>query len=269
MAADLTPSAIASAPDRIRDPSFATTLAHGFQILAAFRGGATSLSNGELATLTGLSRPTVSRLTYTLASLGYLRRGERGRFEVGLGVLAAAYPLLASQKIRQLARPLMRDYANFSGGTVSLTMPFGLDHIYIETVRTADVIPHTPEIGFTAPMAKTAAGRALLSLYDEAEIAAYIAAIRTERPEWENLLREATLPGIAQCRRDGFALSLGDWRPEILGVAAPIRRMPNGDCLAVNCGIPAFRFSREQVVQECGPRIEGLARAIAALAENL
>ena len=93
------------------DPSFATTLAHGLDVLAAFRNGAGSLSNADLAQHTGLSRPTVSRLTYTLAQLGYLKRDAKGRFELGLGVLAAAYPVLSALKVRQLARPLMRDFA--------------------------------------------------------------------------------------------------------------------------------------------------------------
>jgi len=70
------------------DPSFATTLAHGLDVLAAFRSGSGSLSNADLAGSTGLSRPTVSRLTHTLAQLGYLKRDARGRFELGLGILA-------------------------------------------------------------------------------------------------------------------------------------------------------------------------------------
>src|SRR5205814_6482983 len=44
------------------DPSFATTLAHGLYVLAAFRNRNGSLSNADLALHTGLSRPTVSRL---------------------------------------------------------------------------------------------------------------------------------------------------------------------------------------------------------------
>src|SRR4029078_4281603 len=82
------------------DPSFATTLAHGLDVLAAFRNGSGSLSNADLAAHTGLSRPTVSRLTYTLAQLGYLKRDAKGRFELGLGILAAAYPGLSAVKMR-------------------------------------------------------------------------------------------------------------------------------------------------------------------------
>ena len=56
-----------------------------------------------------------------------------------------------------------------------------------------------------------------------------------------------------------------EWRREIFGVAAPLYRTPSGDCLSVNCGIPSFRFSAEQIERECGPRILGLARSIRSL----
>jgi DNA-binding IclR family transcriptional regulator len=249
------------------DPAFATTLAHGLDVLAAFRNGR-SLSNGDLALRTGLSRPTVSRLTYTLAHLGYLKRDARGRFELGLGILAAAYPVLSALKVRQLARPLMRDFAAYAGGTVSIAMPFGLDFIYVETLRTTDAVPHVPDVGFTGSLAPTAVGRALLTLFTEDELQLYIRTVKSERPEEFEYVQARTLPDIELYRKRGFAISLGEWRREIFGVAAPLYRTAAGDCLAVNCGIPSFRFSAEQIERECGPRILGLARSIRALVEN-
>src|SRR3984957_15101927 len=165
------------------DPSFATTLAHGLDVLAAFRNGGGPLSNADLAGATGLSRPTVSRLTYTLAQLGYLKRDARGRFALGLGILAAAYPVLSALKVRQLARPLMRDFAAYAGGTVSIAMPFGLDFIYVETLRTTDAVPHVPDVGFTGTMATTAVGRALLSLFTRDELTSHLQTVQAQRPE--------------------------------------------------------------------------------------
>jgi len=109
---------------------------------------------------------------------------------------------------------------------------------------------------------------ALLSLYTEDELDAYVASIKAERPEDADYVTRRTLPDIALCKERGFAVSLGEWRREIFGVAAPLYRAPNGDCLSVNCGIPSFRFSAEQVERECGPRILGLARSIRALVED-
>src|SRR6201996_5592630 len=250
------------------DPSFATTLAHGLDLLAAFRNSSGSLSNAELALHTGLSRPTVSRLTYTLAQLGYLKRNAKGRFEPGLGILATAYPVLSALKVRQMARPLMREFAAYAGGTVSIAMPFGLDFIYVETLRTTDAVPHVPDVGFTGSLATTAVGRALLSLFTPDELAQYVQTVKAERPEELDYVRTRTLPDIELCKERGFGVSLGEWRREIFGVAAPIYRTPSGDCLSVNCGIPSFRFSAEQIERECGPRILGLARSIRSLATN-
>ncbi len=223
------------------DPSFATTLAHGLDVLAVFRNGSGSLSNADLAASTGLSRPTVSRLTYTLAQLGYLKRDAKGRFELGLGILAAAYPVLSALKVRQLARPLMRDFAAYTGGTVSIAMPFGLDFIYVETLRTTDAVPHVPDVGFTGTLATTAVGRALLSIATKEELEAYVANVKAERPEEAEYVERRMLPDIELCKERGFGVSLGD------------------------CGIPSFRFSSEQIERECGPRILGLARSIRSL----
>src|ERR1043165_4690747 len=185
------------------DPSFATTLAHGLDVLAAFRNSAGPLSNAELAAHTGLSRPTVSRLTYTLAQLGYLKRDTKG-FVLGLGVLAAAYPVLSALKVRQLARPLMRDFAAYAGGTVSIAMPFGLDFIYVETLRTTDAVPHVPDVGFAASLAPTAVGRALLSLYSSDELDGYVARVKADRPDEADYVERRTLPDIALCKERGF-----------------------------------------------------------------
>src|SRR5215475_4294854 len=250
------------------DPSFATTLAHGLDLLAAFRNGPGPLSNADLAAFTGLSRPTVSRLTYTLAQLGYLRRDAKGRFELGLGVLATAYPLLSAISVRRTARPLMREFAAYAGGTVSIAMPFGLDFIYVETLRTTDAVPHLPDVGFSSSLAPTAVGRALLSLYSKDELNTYVKRVTKERPGEADYVERRTLPDIELCKERGFAVSLGEWRREIFGVAAPLYRTASGDCLSVNCGIPSFRFSAEQVERECGPRILGLARSIRSLVED-
>ena len=55
------------------DAAFATTLAKGLVVLEAFKAATPLLGNMELSTRTGIPRPTVARLTHTLAELGYLR----------------------------------------------------------------------------------------------------------------------------------------------------------------------------------------------------
>jgi DNA-binding IclR family transcriptional regulator len=180
-------------------------------------------------------------------------------------VLAIAYPLLSALKVRQMASPLMRNFTADAGGTVSIAMPFDLDFIDVETLRTTDAVPHLPDVGFASSLAPTAVGRTLLSLFTDDELRAYVEQVKCKRLDEVAYVTRRTLPGIAPCKERGFAVSLGEWRPEIFGVAAPLYRTTTGGCLAVNCGILSFCFAAEQVERECGPRILGLARSIRAL----
>ena len=54
------------------DRKFVTALARGLEVLRVFTPTEGLLGNGEIAERTGLPKPTVSRLTYTLTKLGYL-----------------------------------------------------------------------------------------------------------------------------------------------------------------------------------------------------
>lgn len=249
------------------DPSFATTLARGLQLLDAFRSGETWLSNAELAQRSGLSRPTVSRLSGTLARIGYLKKNPAGRFKLGIRVLGIAYPLLAGIRVRQVARPLMREFAEQAGGAVSIGMAEGANLIYLETTRSSQNFPHIPEIGFSCPLVSSGIGRAAMSLMSAAEEEATFARIEGEQPALYATMRERALAGIADCRSQGWCAALGDWRPEIFAVAAPLLRTEDGECLSINCGIPSYRVSPEQV-REFGPKLLSLASAIRGLADN-
>src|SRR3546814_18540648 len=60
-------------------PQYASTLANGLAVLGCFAGGALALGNKDIAEQLNMARPTVSRLTFTLVGLGYLRRNPRHR----------------------------------------------------------------------------------------------------------------------------------------------------------------------------------------------
>ncbi|MEE3101429.1 MAG: helix-turn-helix domain-containing protein, partial [Pseudomonadota bacterium] len=83
------------------DRKFVWSLARAFELLHAFRPGQGPLGNAELSARTGLPKATVTRLTYTLTQLGYLRQSEiDGRYQPSPALLAIAYPVLANIGIR-------------------------------------------------------------------------------------------------------------------------------------------------------------------------
>jgi DNA-binding IclR family transcriptional regulator len=249
----------------IPDPFFATTLARGLEVLAAFRPEDRDLSNSELAARTSLTRPTVSRLANTLLKLGYLRRSDSGRYVLSTRVLRIAYPVLAQLRLRQIARPLMREFAEQARGTVSIGTLDGIDLIYVETIRMTESNDFVPDIGVSLPLVLAAMGRALLSMLPDDARSATLARIRHDSPElWKRYGRN-TERAIAQCRERGYCASFGDFRPEIHAVAAPLLTSSQGEVFAINCGIPVYRLKSGELEREIGPRLAALAGAIRAL----
>jgi DNA-binding IclR family transcriptional regulator len=89
------PSAEAVLAESAGDAAFATTLAKGLVVLEAFDAQAILLGNMELSARTGMPRPTVARLTHTLAELGYLRYDQDlAKYCLGARALRMAHPLL-------------------------------------------------------------------------------------------------------------------------------------------------------------------------------
>jgi len=87
-AVNLAPAAVADASE---DRRFITALARGLELLRCFKPQDRWLAHQELARRTGLPHATVSRLSFTLTSLGYLRhRPASGEYALSPAVLSLA-----------------------------------------------------------------------------------------------------------------------------------------------------------------------------------
>ena len=248
------------------DAAFATTLAKGLVVLEAFKAGAAMLGNMEISVRTGIPRPTVARLTHTLAELGYLRYDrDLAKYRPGARALLLLYPLLSGMPFRQVARPLMQDLAESVGGTVSIGLLDGTATIYVETARSGNV-GHFPDIGMPIPVVKTAMGRASAAILSGADAALLEERMRADDAAAWAAYRDNYRAGIRQCAERGFCTCFGEYMSSIHAVATPLFYARGlNQAFAINCGIPAFRLQPGQLEDEIGPRIRALAASIRSL----
>ena len=245
------------------DRQFATTLARGLEILHCFTPRDSQLGNTELALRTGMAKSTISRFTYTLTRLGYLRINRlNNKYQLGSAVLSIGYPLLASLNIRQIAKPFMRELADHIRGSVSLGMRDRLNVVYLESSRSTAPIRHPPDIGLTYPVARTAMGRALLAACSREERDALLNEIKVKTPSDWHMFHERIEKSIQEFGKYGFCTSYGDLRREVHAVAVPMRPMPDGEILVFNCGVPTFLLKSGELASEIGPRLVALVRSI-------
>jgi DNA-binding IclR family transcriptional regulator len=246
-----------------RDRQFANTLARGLAVLRCFKVGEPLLGNKEIAQRTGLPKATVSRLAHTLIELGYLRRNaEFGKYELASAVLSLGYPLLGNMRIRQVARPFMKELADHVNGSVSAGLRDHVNMVYVETCRANEALPRRPDIGSSLPIVQSAMGRAWLAAATEAEREHALREIRHQTPEAWRSHRAAVEQGYRDQRARGFCISHGDWEEGTWAVAVPMRRRAGEETLVFNCSTPALGARKRQLETEIGPRLVAMVRSI-------
>ncbi len=253
-------------PKSVTEKTGSATLEKGLEVLAAFASSHEAQTSADIAASLGLPRPTVSRLIATLVQLGYLRRVTRGKFEVASRTLTLGYPVLSRLAARQRARPLMREFSERIGGSVSIAVPSDLDYVLIETIDITNAMSHIPDIGYSSPIASTATGRALLAAMAEPQRDTYIERVKRLRPsEWKQH-GKSMLASVSQCLDVGFCFIRDTWRPQHFGVASPLGRTTRGEALAINCAMPSWKMSEEQLKEaQLGPRLMSLASELRAI----
>lgn len=252
-----------SGRSRHPDPDFATTLAHGLALLQCFRMGDATLSNKALAERTGLSKATVSRLTYTLAARGLLQYdAELCRYRLGSTTLSLAYPLLASLGIRQIARARMAQLADQVGGSVSLGMRDRLHMVYVETSRGHEARNFRPDIGGSVPMLATAIGRAWLCGAPRALRESLLEALRDSDGEQWRSYRSGWEATRRTFEAHGYCPCVGGWVQEVHAVAVPLRHEIDGEMLVFNCGVPSSRMTLARLEREIAPLLLEMVGAI-------
>lgn len=248
-----------------KDRKFVEALSRGLNVLRAFSQGSVILGNQDIARLTGLPKPTVSRMTYTLTQLGYLSYSSQlEKYQLSSGVLALGYAYVSNLKVRQLAKPYMDEFARRNNMSVGLTCRDRLYMIYVENRLPPDASMLRMEIGLKLPMATTSAGRAYFAAIpdDDREIlrSNMVTKYGDRWPEFEPGLEQA----LSDYKTHGFCLSLGDWDRNINSAGVPVF-LQDGTVMALTCAAPSYLVTAEQLKGSIAHELAMLASDIESL----
>ena len=249
----------ADAPRGAEERYFITALARGLEVLACFRSADKGLSNQQIAERCGLPKSTVTRITYTLTTLGYLAQEPGGRYLLGSATLGLGSAMLARLDIRQLARPMMQELAEFSGTTVSIAMRDRLSMIYVEVCRSSAALALALQVGSRMPLAASAIGRAYLVKAPEQERKDILDRCRELDELAYTALRDGLEKGLRDYAQYGCTTSFGDWQKDVNGIAVSFYPIGGNQLMSMNCGGPSSSVSREFLLDEVRPRLIEIA----------
>ncbi|WP_102223207.1 IclR family transcriptional regulator [Acidimangrovimonas sediminis] len=247
------------------DRAFVTALARGLEVLRCFRPNETTLTNQDIAQRTGLPKPTVTRLTYTLKKLGYLVHSERtGTYRLGAGVLSLGYGVLAGMEIGERAAEEMR--ALCEGPNPHITAALGERHrlkvVYMAVSRSHQAVALSMSVGARLPLFHSAIGRAILVAMPERERAHMVYLATQEAPGDAPKIRESLARAEADYARYGFVTAFGDWHAHVHGIAVPVVSLDGDRIYGMNVGGPAFLVTPEELIGDYGDRLKAAAATL-------
>jgi DNA-binding IclR family transcriptional regulator len=237
-----------------------------FEALAKSEEG---VSLAELSVTIGAPKSSLLGILRSMVALGYMEHGH-GLYRLGPKSFRLAADILAIRRFPNLVRPILQDLAGKSGETVFLVV---LDRLaqrvtYADIIDSANPVRYTVPTGTTRPLYVSSGGQMLLAYQDPAFVDAYIRATRLEPLTPRTITDPKQLrERLAQIRREGFSISLGETVPGAAGIAAPIFNADGSVGTGLLIGAPIDRFEQElpelkRLLREATTRVSGIAQAL-------
>jgi len=189
--------------------------------LARENGG---LRVGTIARRLGLDRTTAFRLVVTLEACGLVERvAATKEVKLGVGVFEIGSAYIRSTDLHSVARPLMIDLALRVKESVHWAILSGDKAVCIDKIDSPRGLGTTSKIGGAVPLNSSSVGKVLLAFQPEEARERLLASMALPRLTERTVTSAVVLrQEIADIRRRGYSLSLGEGEPDMACVAAPI-----------------------------------------------
>jgi IclR family pca regulon transcriptional regulator len=238
-------------PRRDDDPNFIEAIARGFDVVRAFTPHRPEMTLSEVATATGLARPTARRILLTLESLGYVRSRPEGGFALTPRVLDLGMTYVQATGLWGVARPHMQDLVARTHESTSVAQLDGSDIVYVARVAVPKIIALSASIGTRFPAAQTSLGKVLLAGLEPDELDKALAEPSRSGVEPRRPLDRAELDEVLRdVRAKGWVLTDQELAAGIRSVAAPLRDGTGRVIAAMNVTVHAAETSVETLTGE-------------------
>jgi DNA-binding IclR family transcriptional regulator len=218
-------------------PNSAASLTRGLEILRAFGPGDSTLGNLDLIERTGLPKATVSRLTYALVRLGYLRYDENlGRYSIGAATVSLGYSALRSMPIVHIAQPILQDLADETGVAAAIGTRDGLEMIYLANCRSMGPVTLQLNVGSHLPIWRTAMGLAYMAAMNLSKRQEILGSLVASDPENETQIRKNVEGAVSSFVKDGFVGTYGTWYSYINAIGIAFRPEDGSPLVGLTCG---------------------------------
>ncbi len=238
------------------------TVARAISILRAFSRDKTELGVTELSAQLGLSKTIVFRLAQTLMKYDLLERDAgSARYRIGFGAFEIGL-LFRKAALDREAEPHMRALVEKTGLTSQLAVFHRNQMVIVASEEATAPLRYSVAVGETRALHSSAVGKAALSTFDDARVAAILAesGMPKRTPKTITSLRRLMID-LRQVRQRGYAVN---WQENTVGVASVAAPIPSRQLTApavISLAFPISHVARKQ--------IPSIGRLLKAAAESI
>lgn len=245
------------------DRQFVTALGRGLTLLTGFERHE-QLSHQQLCQLTALPKATVTRLIYTLTTLGFLRTTTHGQYQLGSSAVRLSAQAWSRHDVVAFAEPLLRQFATQNEVSVNLAKEIEGEMRYLACCRSPARLSVNLQVGSAVPVAQTAIGRAFYAVSSTTRQTVITANLQTCLPEAEfQQAQTALTDALAYYETHGYTLSDGKFSTDILAVAVGVFDVTTGHyAYSLNASVPRANWDSQDYAAMIVPKLQALAEMI-------
>ena len=244
--------------------NFIESLSRGLSVLSVLSESSSPFNLTELSQQLHLSKSTIQRLTYTLQHLRYLDRDrETKKFRLGPKTLSLGFSAMKSLDLRRVAFPYLEETSKEIGETVNLAILDGTEIVYVERIKTQQILNINLQVGSRLPAYCTSVGKAMLAFLPEDRLEEVLRKTALVSFTSHTITRKEGLKKeLQKVRIRGFATNNEELSIGLRSVAAPVRNFTGEVIAAVNIAVPSIRVSLKRLETVLAKKVVEIADKI-------
>lgn len=217
----------------------------------------------DLAMRSGLSVSTTHRLLTTLEMRQFVQLDHSdGLWHVGRKTFQVGSTFAQQKNFVAPALPFLRQLRDQTRETANLGVVVDGRVIFLAQVESREIMRAITRVGGTTPMVNSGIGKALLSTYAAADVAAIVAAYGMKKLTPNSLTRASDLTDdLARVRSQGYAVDDEEYQQGLRCIAAPVYNQQGEAFCAISVSGLAQRLSPDRV-PAVGKLVAETARAL-------
>jgi DNA-binding IclR family transcriptional regulator len=244
------------------------SIAKGLRVLEAFNNkDCAALTLMQLVAITGLEKSAVQRFTATLVELGYLRKDPvRRSYSVAPKLLHLGTSYVRNYPLIERAAPYLLEWHRDHDETINLVELDGSQVIFDLRIRSRKIVTTDFSVGSYAPWHASAGGQVIAAWLSEQERAELMSNTELTRYTANTLTdRKAVDKRLAQVRKRGYSLCVGEWYDHDISLGAPVLGPGGRVVAAVVTAVVSPKWKPREAEEKLAASLCLLAKAIGGL----